>query len=132
MTELTDRQYQALRFIGDRLLHGEPAPTLREIGAGLGIRSTNGVNDHLRALVRKGFITRDELRARCIRLTPDGFARLGAPVPKLNFRTSLLERLLDACQRWEKAESSQEATMANFAMREAVKAIDAYDSGKAP
>jgi len=33
-------------------------PTYREIGAALGIGSTNGVSDHIKALVRKGYLER--------------------------------------------------------------------------
>lgn len=33
-----------------------------------GIKSTNGINDHLRALERKGYITRDPLKSRAIRV----------------------------------------------------------------
>ena len=44
-------------------------PTLREIGNKLGIRSTNGVNDHLRALERKGFLTREDMKSRTLRPT---------------------------------------------------------------
>ena len=48
--------------------HGYP-PTLREIGARMGIRSTNGVNDHLRALERKGYLTREDMKSRALRPT---------------------------------------------------------------
>jgi repressor LexA len=47
-------------------------PTLREIGARMGIRSTNGVNDHLRALERKGYLTREDMKSRALR--PTGMA----------------------------------------------------------
>ena len=33
-------------------------PSLREIGDALGIRSTNGVADHIKALVKKGYLER--------------------------------------------------------------------------
>ncbi|MCA9565962.1 MAG: transcriptional repressor LexA, partial [Myxococcales bacterium] len=39
-----------------------------EIGERLGIKSTNGVNDHLKALERKGFLYRDPSKSRAIRL----------------------------------------------------------------
>jgi repressor LexA len=42
-------------------------PTLREIGVQMGIRSTNGVNDHLRALERKGYLTREDMKSRALR-----------------------------------------------------------------
>lgn len=68
MHGLTRRQEQALDFIRDSIsAHGYP-PTLREIGAHMGIRSTNGVNDHLRALKRKGYIASDGMRSRTLRL----------------------------------------------------------------
>jgi repressor LexA len=64
---LTDRQRQALDYITDCLdLRGYP-PTLREIGEHMGIRSTNGVNDHLKALERKGYLIREELKSRALR-----------------------------------------------------------------
>lgn len=44
-------------------------PTLREIGAYMGIRSTNGVNDHLRALERKGHLKREDMKSRALRPT---------------------------------------------------------------
>jgi repressor LexA len=64
---LTDRQKQAYEFIcryGAR--HGYP-PTLREIGEHMGIRSTNGVNDHLKALEKKGYLEREDLKSRALR-----------------------------------------------------------------
>lgn len=77
----TARQMAALQFVGDSLRrHGRP-PTLREIGAHMGIRSTNGVNDHLTALERKGLVERDDMLTRGIRLTPRGLAVLGEALP---------------------------------------------------
>ena len=64
---LTDRQRQALDYITECLnMRGYP-PTLREIGEHMGIRSTNGVNDHLKALERKGYLVREELKSRALR-----------------------------------------------------------------
>lgn len=69
MHKLTDRQQMVLDFIRDSIeQHGYP-PTLREIGNKLGIKSTNGVNDHLRALERKGFLTREDMKSRTLRPT---------------------------------------------------------------
>jgi len=74
MQGLTKRQEQTLDFIkssiGDR---GYP-PTLREIGEHMGIRSTNGVNDHLRALERKGYLTREDMKSRALKLVEDQLA----------------------------------------------------------
>ncbi|MBK8264585.1 MAG: repressor LexA [Nannocystis sp.] len=64
---LTHRQQQALSFISSCLDQRGYPPTLREIGEHMGIRSTNGVNDHLKALERKGYLQRDELKSRALR-----------------------------------------------------------------
>ena len=65
---LTDRQRQALDYITECLNAARlSTPTLREIGEHMGIRSTNGVNDHLKALERKGYLVREELKSRALR-----------------------------------------------------------------
>jgi repressor LexA len=73
MTELTDRQLEVLRFIARQIDEAGYPPTIREIGEALDIRSTNGVNDHLKALERKGFLTRDRVKSRA--LIPTSSAR---------------------------------------------------------
>jgi repressor LexA len=67
MQGLTDRQHQVLSYIRDSIRDRGYPPTLREIGAHMGIRSTNGVNDHLRALERKGYLTREDMKSRALR-----------------------------------------------------------------
>lgn len=64
---LTQRQSQILDFISTSIEGRGYPPTLREIGEQFGIRSTNGVNDHLRALEKKGYITREDLKSRAMR-----------------------------------------------------------------
>jgi repressor LexA len=81
MQELTERQRKVLEFILDAIdEHGYP-PTLREIGNVMGIRSTNGVNDHLRALERKGYLTREDMKSRTLRPTPRARQALARPGP---------------------------------------------------
>ena len=67
MQGLTDRQQQVLLYIRQSIHERGYPPTLREIGAHMGIRSTNGVNDHLRALERKGYLTREDMKSRALR-----------------------------------------------------------------
>lgn len=69
MQGLTQRQQMVLDFIRQSILDRGYPPTLREIGARMGIRSTNGVNDHLRALERKGYLTREDMKSRALRPT---------------------------------------------------------------
>ncbi len=77
---LTSRQATVLGFIRDHYRSTGLPPTYREIGEGLQIRSTNGVSDHVRALMRKGFLGRLESDkgplARALMLTPKGQAAL--------------------------------------------------------
>lgn len=67
MQGLTERQRQILDFISKRIQEQGYPPTIREIGEEMGIRSTNGVNDHLKALERKGFLVREGLKSRALR-----------------------------------------------------------------
>ncbi len=72
---LTQRQSEILRFIIESIRdHGCP-PTIMEIGQAFGIVSTNGVNDHLLALERKGYISRAH-KARGIHVTEKAAAGL--------------------------------------------------------
>jgi repressor LexA len=71
MVGLTQRQQMVLDYIRQSIVDRGYPPTLREIGARMGIRSTNGVNDHLRALERKGYLTREDMKSRALRpMTP--------------------------------------------------------------
>src|SRR5580693_2385438 len=69
MQGLTQRQQMVLDYIRQSITDRGYPPTLREIGARMGIRSTNGVNDHLRALERKGYLTREDMKSRALRPT---------------------------------------------------------------
>jgi len=70
---LTQRQRDILDFISASILERGFPPTLREIGEHFNIRSTNGVNDHLKALEKKGHLRREDLKSRAMRpVLPDG------------------------------------------------------------
>lgn len=76
MQGLTQRQQMVLDFIRQSIHDRGYPPTLREIGARMGIRSTNGVNDHLRALERKGYLKREDMKSRALRPTDLGTVNL--------------------------------------------------------
>lgn len=80
LPELTDRQREVLAFIQDRIRAWGYPPTIREIGEQLGIRSTNGVADHLKVLKRKGYLTQEGMKSRTLRPTR---ARAGGVVRAL-------------------------------------------------
>ncbi len=71
MQGLTKRQEETLDFIRKSIRERGYPPTLREIGEHMGIRSTNGVNDHLRALERKGYLRREDMKSRALRVVDD-------------------------------------------------------------
>jgi len=66
--ELTKRQKQVLDFIYEYADEFGYPPTIRQIGRNFGIKSPNGVADHLRALERKGEIRLRANTARGIEL----------------------------------------------------------------
>jgi len=68
LPELTPRQKEVFCFIEAKIKEWGYPPTIREIGEHLGIRSTNGVADHLKALKRKGYLTQRGHKSRT--LTP--------------------------------------------------------------
>jgi repressor LexA len=70
--KLTDRQRAVLTFIQSRVEDVGYPPTIREIGEFLGIKSTNGVSDHLKALEKKGFLRREGQKSRALVPVMDG------------------------------------------------------------
>ena len=67
--QLTEKQRKALAFVQAEIrTHGRP-PTLREIGAQIGVSSTNGVRYVLETLERKGYLQRSPMLSRGIELT---------------------------------------------------------------
>lgn len=63
---MTERQAAVMEAIVSSIRERGYPPTAREIGDAVGIKSTNGVNDHLTALERKGMIRRDAFTSRGI------------------------------------------------------------------
>lgn len=65
--KLTKRQQLVLQYIVQHIEDCGYPPTIREIGDHLDIKSTNGVNDHLKALERKGYLERQDAKSRALR-----------------------------------------------------------------
>jgi hypothetical protein len=70
MMKLTEKQQAVLDFIVRSVQEQGRSPTIREISRNFGMSTPHGVLCHLNALERKGFVQRDRLVARGIRLTP--------------------------------------------------------------
>lgn len=66
MEALSERQSAVLKFIERFIQENGYPPTIREIGKGLGIKSTNGVSDHIKALRRKGYVQHDGGKSRAL------------------------------------------------------------------
>jgi len=81
LDQLTTRQREVLDFIRDKMKARGYGPTVREIGEEFDIMSPNGVMCHLKALEKKGIITREPNMSRAITLTDlakdDGFPLVG-------------------------------------------------------
>ena len=56
MEDLSPRQRDVVDYICSTVAQRGIPPTYREIGDALGIASTNGVADHVKALIRKGYL----------------------------------------------------------------------------
>jgi hypothetical protein len=67
---LTDKQAAIFEFIKRRIDDDKIPPSIREIGKAFKLSATNGVNQHLEALERKGWIVRSPLKSRSIRVLP--------------------------------------------------------------
>lgn len=71
--ELTERRWKICQFIAQFIAAHRYAPTIREIGHGVGISSTSVVLYHLRALERAGALRHREGYSRTIVLIPGRF-----------------------------------------------------------
>jgi repressor LexA len=69
--ELTDRQKAILEFIRESIKQRGFPPSIREISAQFAISSTQGVQRHLEALEKKGYIRKDPRAARSLQITEE-------------------------------------------------------------
>ena len=78
--QLTDRQKEVYEFIRDKIRNRGYGPTVREIGDHFDISSPNGVMCHLKALEKKGLITREPNMSRAIQLAAEPIEEKGLPL----------------------------------------------------
>ena len=78
-SNLTSRQREVFEFIREKITDRGYGPTVREIGDNFGISSPNGVMCHLKALEKKGLITREPNMSRAIQIM-DEYKELGMPL----------------------------------------------------
>ncbi len=65
-TTLTARQRQVLTYIDDTIRERSYPPSVREIGAAVGLTSPSTVHSHLSTLQRMGYLRRDPTKPRAI------------------------------------------------------------------
>jgi repressor LexA len=80
MEQLTERQRDVYEFIRDKIRGRGYGPTVREIGDHFKISSPNGVMCHLKALEKKGLITREPNMSRAIQLAAEPVEDRGLPL----------------------------------------------------
>jgi len=68
MKKLTKRQNEILQFIKKYIVDNGYPPTVREIGASLGLSSPATIHSHLSNLEEKGYIKKDENKNRALEL----------------------------------------------------------------
>jgi repressor LexA len=79
LDNLTERQREVYEFIREKIRSRGYGPTVREIGSQFGIASPNGVMCHLKALEKKGLISREPNMSRAIQLA-EPLERHGLPL----------------------------------------------------
>ncbi len=79
LDQLTKRQRAVYDFIRDKIQNRGYGPTVREIGGRFRISSPNGVMCHLKALEKKGLITRQPNMSRAIQLATQANGVAGQP-----------------------------------------------------
>jgi repressor LexA len=77
--DLTPRQRQILEFVDAEARRRGYPPSVREIGAEVGLSSTSTVHSHLSALVAKGYLVRDPTKPRALQVhfEPSSGANMG-------------------------------------------------------
>lgn len=79
-SKLTGRQRQVLEYLVNAVKHRGFAPSVREIGTALGLRSPSTVHQHLTALVHKGCIRRHGDRMRALEVVDKSLVQSGGGV----------------------------------------------------
>jgi len=80
LDQLTKRQKAVYEFIRGKIRSRGYGPTVREIGENFDIRSPNGVMCHLKALEKKGLISREPNMSRAIQLMAEPIEERGLPL----------------------------------------------------
>lgn len=83
MKKISEKQQQILEYIVSFTAERGYPPSVREIGAAMGLRSTSTVHSHLEALRQAGLLDRDERKTRALSITGAGAASAVPRIPIL-------------------------------------------------
>ena len=71
-TAINKREKAILKFIEKEMGENGYAPSVREIGKAVGLKSTATVHNYLAKLAEKGYIKKEEQKGRTLRLLKGG------------------------------------------------------------
>lgn len=72
MVDLTDNEKAVYEYIQDKITYDGYAPSVRDIAAALGIRSTSTVHAYMRRLEEKGYIQKEQGKSRAVKIERKG------------------------------------------------------------
>lgn len=72
MVDLTNNEKAVYEYIQDKITYDGYAPSVRDIAAALGIRSTSTVHAYMRRLEEKGYITKEQGKSRAVKIERKG------------------------------------------------------------
>ena len=81
MAELKDREQKVLDFISSQIKQNGYPPTVRDIGAALGIKSTSTVQKSMEILEEEGYIRKQPGKRRAFEVVQGGAQEQPAPSP---------------------------------------------------
>ncbi|MCE5269040.1 MAG: transcriptional repressor LexA [Planctomycetaceae bacterium] len=113
---LTERQSEVYKFIRDKIRGRGYGPTVREIAAEFNINSPNGVVCHLKALVKKGLITREPNMSRAIQLAAEPIEIRGLPLAG-SIAAGVLHEAIEQDERIDFQEMFDPAKKSLFVLR---------------
>lgn len=101
---LTAKQKKVLELIYNSIKSSGFPPTLADLKEGLGVSSNQAVLNYLELLDKKGYIKREEGRARGIKILPLGFNAIGEnqliPIAGASAAGPMIESLEDIASDW--------------------------------
>lgn len=78
--KLSERRRQILRYIKEESKRNGYPPSVREIGAAVGLSSSSSVHSHLRVLENLGFIKRDPTKPRALKILHQQAGKVSRPI----------------------------------------------------